>query len=599
MSRIKRVMLLQPASAGGNFEYVAIPRQGMLYLSAALEQWEGPFVYEREIWFEDRSGLMDPEKHLEGVDILMLTALINEAPRAYQVARQAKQYHPEIITIGGGPQMGPLPEEAFDYGQFDVIVQREGEDIIGQLCDVLLERRGPDRNQYLHKVPGISYRENGQVVYTKRAGLVRPDFVELPDFRSIRDLTPDNPMAGAVVETIRGCTEKCTYCQVIQQFLGYRLVSRETEFKRLAQLRELAADGLIHSSRNGSFQVFVSDDLHTPPLRAVKFRNERLERLKGWQGHTENMNLIIQARAEIGQDPELAHALQEANVKMLYLGVESDNAENLKAVNKRQEPGQMHRDLSYINEMGFAVVAMTIIGLPYDTEESIMALADWVTTVSRYQTANFLTPLPATSNWNALRPLNERGELLQEGEMRPYQLYTGRQFVHYDERWTMQESREIFDKYTSKLQEVDDVYRRVFRILRRYKLRLATSSKELSDSISGRLGEVTETLRDLSHPDSLDGRDFGENISGRVGELVETLRSVSQPLANVRRDAADGIGAKLGDLTESLKTLADPSVSSGKELAASISRRITEVTDAIDAALSDQRSNRKKAAGQG
>ena len=599
MSRIKRVMLLQPASAGGNFEYVAIPRQGMLYLSAALEQWEGPFVYEREIWFEDRSGLMDPEKHLEGVDILMLTALINEAPRAYQVARQAKQYHPEIITIGGGPQMGPLPEEAFDYGQFDVIVQREGEDIIGQLCDVLLERRGPDRNQYLHKVPGISYRENGQVVYTKRAGLVRPDFVELPDFRSIRDLTPENPMAGAVVETIRGCTEKCTYCQVIQQFLGYRLVSRETEFKRLAQLRELAADGLIHSSRNGSFQVFVSDDLHTPPLRAVKFRNERLERLKGWQGHTENMNLIIQARAEIGQDPELAHALQEANVKMLYLGVESDNAENLKAVNKRQEPGQMHRDLSYINEMGFAVVAMTIIGLPYDTEESIMALADWVTTVSRYQTANFLTPLPATSNWNALRPLNERGELLQEGEMRPYQLYTGRQFVHYDERWTMQESREIFDKYTSKLQEVDDVYRRVFRILRRYKLRLATSSKELSDTISGRLGEVTETLRDLSHPDSLDGRDFGENISGRVGELVETLRSVSQPLANVRRDAADGIGAKLGDLTESLKTLADPSVSSGKELAASISRRITEVTDAIDAALSDQRSNRKKAAGQG
>ena len=599
MSRTKRVMLLQPASAGGNFEYVAIPRQGMLYLSAALAQWDGPFGYEREIWFEDRSGLMDPDKDLDGVDILMLTALINEAPRAYQVARQAKEYHPDLITIGGGPQMGPLPEEAFEYGHFDVVVQRESEDIIGQLCDVLLERRGPDRNQYLDKVPGISYREAGQVKYTKRVGLVRPDFVELPDFRSIRDLTPDNPMAGAVVETIRGCTEKCTYCQVIQQFLGYRLVSRETEFKRLAQLRELAADGLIHASRNGSFQVFVSDDLHTPPLRAVKFRNERLERLKGWKDHTEDMNLIIQARAEIGQDPELAHALQEANVKMLYLGVESDNAENLKAVNKRQEPGQMHRDLTYINEQGFTVVAMTIIGLPYDTEESIMALADWVTTVSRYQTANFLTPLPATSNWSALRPLNEHGDLLPEGEMRPYQLYTGRQFVHYDERWSMQESREIFDKYTSKLQEVDDVYRRVFRILRTYKLRLAASSRELNDTLAAKLGETTDVLRDLAHPDSLAGRDFGENISGRVGELVETLRSVSQPLANVRRDAADGIGARLSELTESLKTLADPRVTSGKELAASISRRITEVTDAIDAALTDQRGGRKKAAGQG
>ena len=599
MSRIKRVMLLQPASAGGNFEYVAIPRQGMLYLSAALAQWEGPFVYEREIWFEDRSGLVDPEKDLEGVDILMLTALINEAPRAYQVARMAKEYHPGIITIGGGPQMSPLPEEAFDYGHFDVIVQREGEDIIGQLCDVLLERRGPDRNQYLSNVPGISYLQDGHVVYTKRVGLVRPDFVELPDFRSIRDLTPENPMAGGVVETIRGCTEKCTYCQVIQQFLGYRLVSKETEFKRLAQLQELAADGLIHSSRNGSFQVFVSDDLHTPPLRAVKFRNERLERLKGWKGHTENMNLIIQARAEIGQDPELAEALQEANVKMLYLGVESDNAENLKAVNKRQEPGQMHRDLAYINEQGFTVVAMTIIGLPYDTEESIMALADWVTTVSKYQTANFLTPLPATSNWTALKPLNEHGELLQDGEMRPYQLYTGRQFVHHDERWSMQESREIFDKYTSKLQEVDDVYRRVFRILRTYKLRLAATSKELSDTVAARLGQATDNLQDLATEDSLAGREFGENISGKVRDLVETLRSVSQPLANVRREAADSIGSKINELSESLKTLADPSVSSGKEMASSISRRIADITDTIDAALSDQRDGRKRATGQG
>ncbi len=599
MSRIKRVMLLQPASAGGNFEYVAIPRQGMLYLSAALAQWEGPFVYDREIWFEDRSGLIDPEKDLEGVDILMLTALINEAPRAYQVARMAKEYHPDIITIGGGPQMSPLPEEAFDYGHFDVIVQREGEDIIGQLCDVLLERRGPDRNQYLDNVPGISYRQDGHVVYTKRVGLVRPDFVELPDFRSIRDLTPENPMAGGVVETIRGCTEKCTYCQVIQQFLGYRLVSKETEFKRLAQLQELATDGLIHSSRNGSFQVFVSDDLHTPPLRAVKFRNERLERLKGWKGHTENMNLIIQARAEIGQDPELAEALQEANVKMLYLGVESDNAENLKAVNKRQEPGQMHRDLAYINEQGFTVVAMTIIGLPYDTEESIMALADWVTTVSKYQTANFLTPLPATSNWTALKPLNEHGELLPEGEMRPYQLYTGRQFVHHDERWSMQESREIFDNYTSKLQEVDDVYRRVFRILRTYKLRLAATSKELSDTVAARLGEATDNLQDLATDDSLAGREFGENISGKVSDLVETLRSVSQPLANVRREAADSIGSKINELSESLKTLADPSVSSGKEMASNVSRRIADLTDTIDAALSDQRDGRKRATGQG
>jgi len=580
MSRIKKVVLFQPASAGGNFEYVAIPRQGMLFLSGALAQWEGPNIYEREIWFEDRSGLIDPDKDLEGVDILMVTALINEAPRGYQIAKLAKQYHPNLITIGGGPQMSPLAEEAFNNGDFDVIVQREGEDIIGQLSDVLLEHRGSDRDQYLAKIPGISYRKDGGIVQTQRQGLVAPDFVELPDFLSIKDLNSSNPMVGAVIETIRGCTESCTYCQVIQQFLGYRMISRETEFKRLAQLRELATDGLVHTSRNGSFQVFISDDLHAPPLRAVKFRDERLARLQGWKGHTDGMNMICQVRAEVGQDPELISAMQDANIKMVYVGVESDNAENLIAVNKRQEPGQMHKDLHYLNDVGLTVVAMTIIGLPFDTEKSIMDLAEWVTTVSKYQTVNFLTPLPATSNWDSLVPLDENGDLLPEGTMRPYHLYTGRQFVHQDKRWSMQESRDLFDRYSAKLNPVDDVYRRVFRILRTYKLRLAATSRDLSESLATKLNDATEALRNWSDAASLTGLEFGENITERVAELVDQIRAVSQPLANARKDAADAIGNRVNELSDSLVLLTGSA--GNPELALNISGRITELTALID-----------------
>ncbi len=587
MSRTKRVVLIQPASAGGNFEYIAIPRQGMLFLSGALAQWNGPFHYEREIWFEDRSGLLDPDKDLDGVDILMVTALINEAPRGYQLARQAKQFHPELITIGGGPQMGPLSEEAFDYGHFDVVVQREAEDIVGQLCDVLVTYRGTERDFYLEKIPGISFRRDGHIIQTRRKGLVSPDFVELPDFRSIKDLTSSNPMAGGVLETVRGCTENCTYCQVIQQFLGYRLVSRETEIKRLHQLRQMAEDGLIHSSRNGVFQVFLSDDLHPPPLRAVKFRDERLARLKAWKGHTDGIYLICQARAEIGQDPELAHAMYDANIKMVYVGVETANAEALKLINKRQDPSQVNKDLITMNQMGFGVVAMTIIGLPGDTKESIMEFADWVTGISKYQTANFLTPLPATSNWNDLQPLSVNGDILQEGEMRPYQLYTGRQLVHYDERWTMQESRELFDQFSAKLTSVDDLYRRVFRMLRTYRLRLATTSRELGDTITARITEATEILRGWGDPVSNTSKEFSENLSLRVGELVETLSAVSQPLANARREVAETVGARVNELTDSLKILSDPLTSGGSELSANISRRITELTEMLDRMLLD------------
>ena len=583
MSQAKKVVLIQPASAGGNFEYIAIPRQGMLFLSGALGQWDGQYQYERQIWFEDRVGLIDPDKDLQGVDILLVTALINEAPRAYQLAALAKEYHPDLITIGGGPQMSPLPEEAIRLGKFDVIVNREGEDIIGQLCDVLIEYKSSDMlDSYLENISGISYMRDGNVIQTKRVGLVAPDFVELPDYLSIKDLSPDNPMAGGVLETVRGCTENCSYCQVIQQFLGYRLINRDTELKRLHQLEQLASDGLIHSGRNGKFNVFISDDLHPPPLRAVKFRNERLERLKNWHGHTDNMNLICQARAEIGQDPDLAQSMYDANIKMLYLGVESNNAQNLLAVGKRQEPGQMERDLTTLNGMGFSVVAMTIIGLPYDTEESIMNLAEWVTQNSRYQTANLLTPLPATSNWTDLKPLNENGELLEEGEIRPYHLYTGRQFVHHDERWSMDESREIFDKYTARLTSIDTLYGRIFRILRSYRMRLAASGKDLGDTISSRIAEATETLKLWSDPMSTVGKELGYSVSSRIADLTETLRSVSQPLANSPKELSDTIGIQVHELAEDLSSLADPATLDRQNIACKVTDSISTLSDLLN-----------------
>ena len=516
MSRIKRVVLVQPRSPGGNFEFVAIPRQGMLFLSGALAQWDGPYFYDREIWFEDRSGKIDPDKDLEGVDVLLISALINEVPRAYEIGRMAKEFHPDLITVGGGPHMGPLPDEAFREGKFDVIVQREGEDIIGQLLDVLLTFKGDERDKCLAKIPGVTYQVEGNTTATRRVGVIPPDLVELPDFYSIRDLTPSKALVGGVMETVRGCTESCTYCQVIQQFLGYRMVSRDVELKRLAQLQEMAADGLIHTNKDGRFSVFLSDDLHPPPLRAVKYRNERLERIKGWKGHSDNMYLICQTRAEIGQDPELSHALKEIGMEMLYVGVESSDAKNLELVNKRQDPGQVYKDLINLNDMGFSIVAMTIIGLPYDTEEGIMEMADWVTQISRYQTANLLTPLPATSNWTDLVPLNANGDVLGEGEMRPYHLYTGRQFVHQDERWSMEESRRIFNKFHSRLNPVDNLYARLFRLVERYRMRLTAKGEELSGMITYRRKELAATSKELKGSISTRVSEIGDAIKDRL-----------------------------------------------------------------------------------
>jgi radical SAM superfamily enzyme YgiQ (UPF0313 family) len=493
-SRIKNVVLLQPRSTGGNFEYVAIPRQGMLFLSSALRDHDGPFLYDRVIWFEDRCGKIDPDRDLDGVDLLLLTALVNETPRAYEIARQARLYHPNIKIIGGGPQMGPLPAEAFEHAGLDVVVQREAEDIVGDLCDLLLTNEGADLTRELHKLDGIAFLDEGKLIQKPFRRMIDPDLVELPDFESMRGLTTSNPMAAGVLETSRGCTESCTYCEVIQQFVGYRRIKPEVELKRLRQLMQMAEDGLIHRSPiDGRFPVFISDDLHSPPRRAIKFRDERLARARNWRSALlaegvdpeKQFFFISQNRAELGQDPEMMDAFWGAGMRMLYLGVESSSAENLKLVNKRQDPDQMEKDLTRLNEYGYQVVAMTIIGLPYDTEDSIMDLATWVTQkhISRFQTANLLTPLPATVNWptlangdenlQGLKLLNREGNLLngtgiprKGGELPPYDLYTGRQFVHEDRRWSLAESQAVYNRYTERLRPIDKVYERIFRSIR-------------------------------------------------------------------------------------------------------------------------------------
>jgi hypothetical protein len=103
MATTKRVMLVQPRSTGGNFEYVAIPRQGMLFLSGALAQWseraDAPYRYERVIWFEDRSGRIDPIEDLRDYDVLCITALVNETPRAYWNARGPSCEYPQLVIV--------------------------------------------------------------------------------------------------------------------------------------------------------------------------------------------------------------------------------------------------------------------------------------------------------------------------------------------------------------------------------------------------------------------------------------------------------------------------------------------------------------------
>ncbi|HEY8837741.1 MAG TPA: hypothetical protein VIO16_08700 [Dehalococcoidia bacterium] len=55
--------------------------------------------------------------------------------------------------------------------------------------------------------------------------------------------------------------------------------------------------------------------------------------------------------------------------------------------------------------------------------------------------------------------------------MPPYELFTGRQFVHYDKRWTMQESRELYQRFIDRLKPIDRLYELIFKRMEQQKQR--------------------------------------------------------------------------------------------------------------------------------
>jgi hypothetical protein len=220
---------------------------------------------------------------------------------------------------------------------------------------------------------------------------------------------------------------------------------------------------------------------------------------------------------------------------------------------------------------------MTIIGLPYDTEASIMRMADWVTTVSKYQTANLLTPLPATSNWEGLTPLDENGEILRKGAMRPYHLYTGRQLVHLDERWGLRESADLFERYHSRLNPVDTLYARMFRMLRAAHSRPALAGRDSNGAISARISEFCEVLSTIS--DS--SRELPEAISLHLHEVSENLKRYRLQLSSTGKELPDVISTRIGEAGEALRRCRLHLANTGREVSDTLAARINEVNEVL------------------
>jgi len=117
-------------------------------------------------------------------------------------------------------------------------------------------------------------------------------------------------------------------------------------------------------------------------------------------------------------------------------------------------------------------------------------------------------------------------------------------------------------------------------MLRTYRMRLAATGRELSDSIGARIGELSELVRESSESKNVVPAKTIEN-------LLDSLRAASQPLSNARTELSENISSKLQEVNNLYRDLTTSGKSDKNQDASALESTVTELNGLLGSLMSD------------
>lgn len=161
----------------------------------------------------------------------------------------------------------------------------------------------------------------------------------------------------ATVETSRGCPYSCEFCEIPAR-LGKKARSKSVE-QVLAEVRLLYA--------LGAESIFLIDD-HFVGNRGHALKVlEALGRFVGETGH--RLYFSCQFTINLAKDDALLEAMHRANVRRVFVGIETPRKESLLEVKKKQNTlGELPELVARVQRYNILVWAGLIVGFDHDDE---------------------------------------------------------------------------------------------------------------------------------------------------------------------------------------------------------------------------------------
>lgn len=353
-------------------------------------------------------------------DVLGITITTPQVNNVRPLIKKIKEQGLKLMV--GGPHPTVRPDDCLNSLEADVAIRGEGEHTVLELC----------QGKPMEEIHGISFGKNGKVVHNPERKLIE-SLDTLPE--PARELFPNNlyktPATGArfaTVLTSRGCPFFCIYCNKSNFGRKFRYRSAENVVKEIM--------GLIN---NYSVEdIYFIDDVFTYDKERVILLCDLMRK----EGIHVKWRCSGGTRIDCINEELLKH-MKDAGCYQISFGVESGNETVLKRIGRNVTKSQIRHAFKLSKESGMETIAFFMLGLPYDTKETMQETIDFSIELDPdYAQFTITTPLPETPLWNFVK---KRGTFLFDTNLSDFNFFekkakfiteglTAEDVVHYYEK---------------------------------------------------------------------------------------------------------------------------------------------------------------------
>jgi hopanoid C-3 methylase len=318
-------------------------------------------------------------------DIVGITGTVIHTSRIIEILKYIKKVNREIITVVGGPHATLVPDE-FKVPSVDYIVMGQRPDSFSTLIEAQERRQTPEN------IDGVIGRTStGWSEPSKKTSLNNLDHLSMPR----RDLTKRyrskyrhlfwQPVALMITSV--GCPHACNFCPC-PALTGRKVLRRSPELvvREMCEIEEpyiyIGDDNLLYDYQHA---MRIAELVREAGLKKQFYVLSRVD--------------------SINKHPDLVEKWAEIGLKKIFLGLESPDDEEIKALNKKGTVTENNTAINILHQNGIDPLGAFIINPNY-TRSDFNRILDYMDLMKIfYFEFTILTPFPGTEFYDEQRSL--------------------------------------------------------------------------------------------------------------------------------------------------------------------------------------------------